>query len=216
MNQPRDRLIKQLTADLPSVSVVRAGTATTALWLGFSTVLVALLTLAVQPFRPGFEEQLLEVPRFALETVIGVIAIALTGTAGLKSAIPGSNAPGLTRWAVAATALWLSSYVAGLYIPTLESTMVGKRPHCALETLLYSAPALVVGIWIAGRRYVLNWPRTAVTIAVTAGGIPAFLMQLACMYGARHILLTHFAPVLLVATLGLFIGLILQHRSNHP
>ena len=185
-----------------------------ALWLVSGTAVAILAMVAAQPFRLGFESQLLETPRFALETALGAVAIGLLGAAGLKSALPGSDNGKLARWAWVLTMLWLSNYVLGLFVPTLEPSMTGKRPHCVWETLLYSLPTLAVGLWLVSRGYVLNWRHTAALLAAAAGAIPALLMQLACMYGAKHILLTHIAPALLLVSASLILGLVLQHRSN--
>jgi len=202
MNRTRQTLIDRLASDLPSGRRPWAGFNWTVLWLASSAMLVMLLTLLVGPLRPGVGEQLLTEPRFLIETLLGAAAIIAIGTMALRAAVPAGATAGLAGFAIALTILWLSNYVIGLYFPTMELGMLGKRDYCIWEVLLYALPTLALGFWIANKGYVLNWTRTGFAIGLVAGFIPGHLMQLACIYDAHHILSAHLAPVLPVSILG--------------
>lgn len=211
MTGKRDSVINQLVEDLSSEQRWLPGFMSVLLWLLLSTVLVTLLLLLVSPLRPGVGEQLLTVPRFLLETLLGVAMLIAVAAVSLKTAVPAGHSPGLVGLALALTILWLSNFVVGLYFPTMELGMSGKREHCILETLIYSIPTMLAGFWLVKRGYVLNWPLAGLMVGLVAGLIPGQLMQLACMYEARHILVTHIAPALLVAVLGVIAGFIIQY-----
>ncbi len=211
MTGKRDSFINQLVEDLSSERRSLPGFASILLWLLLSTVLVTILLLLVSPLRPGVGEQLLTVPRFLMETLLGVAMIIAVGAVTLKTAVPAGHTPGLVGLALALTMLWLSSFVVGLYFPTMELGMSGKREHCIWETLIYGIPTMVAGFWLVKRGYVLNWPLAGLMVGLVGGLIPGQLMQLACMYEAHHILMTHIAPAFLVAVLGVFAGFIIQY-----
>jgi hypothetical protein len=84
--------------------------------------------------------------------------------------------------------------------------MLGKREGCNLEVLLFSIPTLLIGAIALRRGYVLRPWAAGATLGVAAGAVPALVMQFACMYEPRHILLFHLAPVVLVGVLGIAIG----------
>lgn len=216
MLQKRDKLINQLVTRLNPVTSSNMGPGKAMTWIVGSILVVTFLTLISQPFRTGFEEQLMAVPRFALETIIGGLAIFLMGLTVLKLSVPGASSSLFTGLTIAVTLLWLASYLVGLYIPTLEPSMAGKRPHCVWETILYSLPTIAAGFLIIRKGYVINWTLAGFFLGLTAGLIPAWLMQLACMYAPAHILLTHIAPALVVAMAGMLAGYVFQRWSIPP
>ena len=214
MNRTRDELIDRLAADLPSGQPRWHIKSQAALWLLFSTLVVILLLMMMGPLRPGVVDQLLTVPRFLLETLLGATAITLLALLAVKTAVPAASTLKLVGFTVLITLLWLSNYVIGLYLPTMELGMLGKRDYCLWETLVYALPTMVLGFWLVNKAYVVNWPVTGLIIGAVAGLIPGYLMQLACMYDAEHILIAHIGPVLPVMLLGVLAGFVFQHQAN--
>jgi hypothetical protein len=206
MNRTRRGVIDQLVEELGSGRKRWAGTRLALLWLISSTVLVTLITLAAGPFRPGAGEELLSVPRFLMEMVLGVVAIVSIGAVAIKSAVPAGSDTRLSRFAIVVTALWLLNYVVGLRFPTMELGTLGKRPYCVWETLLYALPTMAIGFTVVRKGYVLNWTVTGLTIGLVAGFIPGYLMEMACMYDAQHILIYHISPAFLTGALGALTG----------
>jgi len=197
-----EQLIENLSKDLTPVAPASNVNRTGLVWLVSSAIFVAVITHLVDPVRPGAYGQLLAEPRFLLETLLGVAAIAWFGLLAFRSAVPGD----LTRrFAVAGfvlMALWLAQYVAGLVSPALEPSELGKRPFCYLETMVYSVPPILAAVFLARRLYPLHYARTVMSLALAAGMIPALFMQLACMYDPAHILQFHILPGLSMVAVG--------------
>jgi hypothetical protein len=84
----------------------------------------------------------------------------------------------------------------------MEPSEAGKRSFCYLETMVYSIPPILVAVFLARRLYPLNYTRTAMSLALTAGMIPALFMQIACMYVPAHILQFHILPGLSMVLAG--------------
>ena len=189
-----ERLIDELSRDLSPVAPARNVNLVGLAWLLVSAVFVVSITQAVDPVRPGVFDQFLESPRFLLETLLGVVAIAWVGLLAFRSAVPGELSRGFAAAGLALMALWLAQYVIGLVSPALEPSEWGKRPFCYLETMIYSAPLILAALFVARRFYPLNYRRTAMLLALAAGMIPALFMQVACMYDPSHILLLHVLP----------------------
>ena len=201
MNQ-HEKLIENLSRDLAPVAPVSNVNRLGLAWLVLSAIFVVVITQLVDPVRPGAFAQLAAVPRFLLETLLGVTAIAWTGLLAFRSAVPGE----LTRkFAVAGLvlmALWLAQYVVGLVSPALEPSDLGKRAFCYLETMIYAVPPILAAVFLARRLYPLHYTRTAMSLALAAGMIPALYMQIACMYVPSHILKFHILPGLSMALAG--------------
>ena len=201
MNQ-HDELIENLSRDLepvdPAPNVNRLGLA----WLAASAVFVTAVTQIVDPIRPGAFEQLASEPRFLLESLLGVAAIAWTGLLAFRSAVPGELTRKFAVVGLILMALWLAQYVVGLVSPAMEPSELGKRHFCYLETMVYSVPPILAAVYFARRLYPLHYTRTAMSLALAAGMIPALYMQVACMYVPSHILQFHILPGLSMVLVG--------------
>jgi hypothetical protein len=203
-----EQLIEKLSRDLspvaPVANVNRLGLA----WLLSSVVFVVAVTHLVDPIRPGAFAQLGAEPRFLLETLLGVAAITWTGLLAFRSAVPGELTRTFATAGFVLMTLWLAQYVAGLVSPALEPSTLGARPFCWLETMIYAFPPVLAAVFLARRLYPLHYSRTAMSMALAAGMIPALYMQIACMYVPAHILQFHILPGLAMVLAGAAIALL--------
>jgi hypothetical protein len=208
----RADLIRQLADGLRPAPRLRAPRHLALLWGAGAWLFVVAATLAVQPLRPGFLDQLLASPRFAGETLFGLLAGALAVWVAFAVGTPGRSQ---RRWIVLALgglALWACAYVYGLMSPALQPSMLGKRQVCFLEVLLYGVPTLVVGLLLLRRLAPLERWSAGLLMGTAAGAMPGLLMQLACMYVPSHILSHHLGPVLGLALLGALAGPLVLRR----
>jgi hypothetical protein len=201
MNQ-HEKLIEKLSRDLEPVATAPNVNRLGVTWLVLSAIFVASITHLVDPVRPGAYAQLTAEPRFLLETLLGVAAIAWVGVLAFRSAVPGELTRKFAISGLALMALWLAQYVFGLVSPALEPSELGKRSFCYLETMIYAVPLILAGVYLARRLYPLHYKRTAMLLALAAGMIPALNMQIACMYVPSHILQFHILPGLLMVLAG--------------
>ena len=201
MNQ-HENLIEKLSRDLEPVATAPNVNRLGMIWLVVSAIFVASITHLVDPVRPGAYAQLTAEPRFLLETLLGVAAIAWVGVLAFRSAVPGELTRKFAMAGLALMALWLAQYVFGLVSPALEPSELGKRSFCYLETMIYAVPLILAGMYLARRLYPLQYKRTAMLLALAAGMIPALNMQIACMYVPSHILQFHILPGLLMVLAG--------------
>jgi hypothetical protein len=207
----RADLIRELSRELRPAPRLRAPRHLALVWWLGAWVFVVAATLAVQPLRPGVLDQLLASPRFAGETLFGLLAGALAIGVAFALGIPGRP----RRWialALGLLALWASLYVYGLVNPALEPSMLGKRQLCFAEVLLYGVPTLVAGLLLLRRLAPLERSSAGLVVGAAAGAMPGLLMQLACMYVPAHILAFHIAPAVAVALLGALAGPLLLRR----
>ena len=207
MNRLRQQLIADLSADLTPVSRPSRPVRLAMRWLLGAALGGALAMLAYGPFRVGSVDALADSPRYAFEFLLGVLAIAALGVGGLRLAIPntGSMAARVAP-PLAVLAAWVALYVYGLHEPALPLSMVGKRPHCLVEGLLFGAGTLTVGLLIARRLWPLRGAWTGLLLGLAAGALPALVMQFACIVVPTHTLLYHILPGLAVGGLGAVLG----------
>lgn len=209
----RSQLIRRLSRDLEPVGGLRSpGGLALAWWVG-AWALIAGATLWAAPLRPGVGEQLLAHPRFAAESLLGLLAGGVAVAAAFALGVPGSGSP-RRRLALGlgVLGLWVAAYLYDLVDPALAPSMAGKRPFCVLEVLLYGVPALVAGLLLLRRLAPLRRRRAGLLLGAAAGAVPALLMQLACMYVPQHILVFHLGPAVAVAGLGALLGPLLLRR----
>ena len=191
-------LISNLSRDLASVPPPPNINRLAIAWFLLSAIFVVAMTHLFGPLRPGAFSQLGTEPRFLLETLLGVAAILWTSLLAFRSAVPAALSKQFAATGMVLMALWLAQYVIGFVSPALEPSMLGKRDHCFSETLVYSLPVILTGLFLIRRLYPLRPLRTAMSIGLAAGMLPALYMQLACMYEPSHILGYHILPGLLM------------------
>jgi hypothetical protein len=209
----RSELIQEISRELAPDTRLRGPIQLALLWWIGAWILVISATLAVQPMRPGFTGQLLASPRFAIETLLGFVAAGLAIRAAFALGIPGWGSPRRRiTLPLALLAFWASAYFYGLVNPALEPSMLGKRPHCFVEMLIYPVPILIASLLLLRRLAPLNRWSAGFVAGAAAGAIPGLMMQLACAYIPSHILIYPIAPVLAVALLGALAGRLLLRR----
>jgi hypothetical protein len=201
----KDEIVEQLATDLRPVRRLSSGAAIV-LWLSLSWAFVIAITLATGDLRPGVFEQLQHSPRFVIECLLGfgvgvfafrgAVLLALPGRMSWRRAIPAVHAM---------VALWIAVYVYGLVDPALEPSTLGYRRHCFSETLLFSGPPVALGLFLIARRTPIRRGWVGGLIGASAASLPALIMQIACMYDPKHILLFHLMPVVI---LGIMAGLL--------
>ena len=213
MTRSRDELIAEITDDLTPVSKPGRLTGAIVLWWIASVTFVVLAMLAEAPFRPGAFAQLASHGRFALETAVGVAAGLLTIACALRLGIPEPAAwPRRIALAAATVTAWCAFYLAGLALPALEPSMLGKREACYLQVFFFALPPLAFGLFLLRRLAVIDRAVAAASVGAAAGAIPGLLMQLGCMYVPEHILTHHIAPIAVVAALGAVLGPLVLRR----
>jgi len=206
-------LISNLSRDLAPVSSPSNINRLAIAWFLLSAIFVVAMTHLFGPIRPGALSQLGTEPRFLLETLLGVAAILWTSLLAFRSAVPAALSKQFAATGMVLMALWLAQYVIGFVSPALEPSMLGKRDHCFSETLVYSLPVILTGLFLIRRLYPLRPMRTAMSIGLAAGMLPALYMQLACMYEPSHILGYHILPGLLMV--GAAAGIAAKWRPRH-
>lgn len=210
----RDELIAGLATDLRPVRGPGRAWPMALAWLLVAAVITSGSLLVTGEIRPGVANQLVDYPRYLVEMLLGVAAVATLGLAAFQTGFPGDEArlTRRTRLALGLLAIWIATLLTGLVDPALEPSMLGKREYCWWETPLYALPAFVLGcVWLRGL-YVLNYRWSAALLGLAAGSLPALAMQVACMYDPAHGLVRHLLPGLAVGLIGAFAGRIALQR----
>lgn len=202
-----DNTIRTLIDDLaPTGQPSNAGRSALAWWLPAMIVTSAVMAL-IQPFRPGFVEQLVSSPRFAFESILGFVVCAGIARVAFALGIPDVRSPWRrARGPLILLTIWLGLFGFALIAPVFAPSMAGKRPLCNFEVLLYAAPLTVAGLIVIRRMLPLNAATTGAWMGFAAGLIPAYLMQLACMHEPWHNIAFHLLPTVGTALLGALLG----------
>jgi hypothetical protein len=209
----RRELIDDLVSDLAPVRRVPLPAQGSGLWLLGAWAIVTAMTLATGSMRPGVVGQLIASPHFLLESLLGLSVGAAASYGALRLATPGPEptaarvGPGLVL-----AGLWFAVLAYGLVDPALEPSMVGKRPHCFVETFVYSIPPLALAFAMLRRRAALQTGWTGALAGLAAAAVPALMMEWACMYDPMHILTMHMSPVPVIAIIAAMLGMRLLPR----
>lgn len=209
-----DVLIASLSRDLAPVLPPPRINMLAMIWILLSASYVVVVTHLLGPVRSGAFEQLATEPRFLLESLLGLAAIIWTSLVAFRAAIPAALTKQFAAVGFVLMALWLVQYVIGLVNPALEPSMLGKRGHCYLETMVYAFPPILLGLFLVRRLYPLRYLRTAMSLSLAAGMMPALYMQLACMYEPLHILTLHILPGLTTVLIGAAIASLWRVRRH--
>jgi hypothetical protein len=202
-----ETLISNLSSDLAPVSPPGNINMLAISWFLLSAVYVVGVIHLFGPVRSGAFSQLATEPRFLLATMLGTMAILWVSLLAFRSAVPARLSKQFAAAGMVLMALWLAQYVIGFVSPALEPSQLGKRTYCYLETLVYSLPVILAGLYFVHRLHSLRPLRTAMSIGLAAGMMPALYMQLACMYEPLHILAYHILPGMVMVGVGAAIAM---------
>jgi len=200
-----DELIAELVADLTPVTPVRSPWTTFGLVLVGGAAWVAVATFATGPMRPGAWAAVGSSLLVAAEALAGVVAVVLALVGATQLATPGARL-GLRALALPLAGLgaWVGVLGAEWIAPPQVFSLVGKRPHCSVETVAFGIPVLLGGLWLLRRHSPASPWAVGLALGLGAAAIPAALMQWACMYDPVHALRNHLAPGLWLALLGVW------------
>jgi len=198
MTDSRNKLIQQLATDLQPVRLPLPPGRVGVLWWIGTWIFVAVVALLVAPLRPGSITELATHGQFFLESLIGFVAAGCLAVFVFRDSVPANGRRSALALGLILLAIWMLAYVVGLEYPAVEPSMVGKRTHCFIETLIYAVPPALAGIWLCRRYYPLAPLRTTALVTLVAAAVPALLMQVACMYEPAHILGYHILPIPLI------------------
>ncbi|WP_448549672.1 NrsF family protein [Thalassotalea fusca] len=204
--QKREHLITQLTEELTSVKQIPNVNLLAIAWFSLSIVYVILLVNLLGPIRPGALDQLMSSPRFLLEMLLGITAIGWLSLQAFRDSVPGMLSRRFMVGSIILMILWQMQYVIGFVSPALEPSTLGKRNLCLYETIFYSLPPIYIAWLLVRRFYLLHPMRTAVSLSLASGMMPALYMQIACMYDPSHTLNFHMAPGFLMIIIGVSIA----------
>lgn len=203
----RGSFIDALVADLRPVR--RAPPISRALiaWTLLAWIVVGVLVLSAGPLRAGALDALRTSPRYAAEFLLGAASVFFAAWAGLEWGVPG-DAGAVRRSTIVAAlfAAWVAMLLLGIGDPAIATGMLGKRPHCRVETIAFALPALWLGLIAVRRRALYGRSMTGALLGLAAAAVPATWMQLACVYEPLHALSHHLAPIAWVAAIGLVVG----------
>lgn len=192
-------LIKSLAAQAVPVKVLINPDMLALLWLLGSIAYCLILIHLFGDIRSNAYSQLITEPRFMLEMFAGLTAIVLTSIVAFRYTIPGAVSRSAKILASMAAIFWIGLNVYGLFDPAIEPSPEGYRHYCAYEIFFYAlAPLFIAGL-LARRRLTLELTNTGFGLGLSAGMIPAWYMQMACMYSPEHMLMFHLLPAIAVA-----------------
>ena len=176
----------------------------TLVWMSLALLLNGLVMVAVQGFRPHFFEDLLNHPLWTLQIALGLGVSFLCCLATLSLFVPGAKLPKFLKalgWLFGAALL--TSIYFSFSFSTPRHGPLGARSFCLEEVFLYGFLG-ILSFQIVTRKIDFNIPGWQYTlIGVASGLVPAFLMDMACMYGPKHALIAHYGPILVLIPLAM-------------
>lgn len=210
MSSPTD-FIEALVDDLTPVQPAPGGLRSLVVWSVLCWGFVSAFVLLGGPIREGALASALDSPRFMLELAIAIGTGLTALVAALELGVPGT--PARLRLGVLPLLLlsgWLVLALLALEHPVVPPSMAGKRPHCFVQSIGLALPPGLLAFGLLRRRVALAGPAAGLRVGLLAGvaasAIPAFWMQLACMYDPLHALQFHLSPIAVFATAGALIA----------
>ncbi len=195
----KEELINTLVDDLEEFTPVRTTLRVVLFWhltLFFS---ITLWGLWVVGFRPNIGSQLLSSPRFFAEVLCGVVLVFLLTWKVLGSSIPGYKTKAISIAIKLIGSLLVGLFLYSLYDPSLSVSMVGKRPNCFYEGIVFGTIVALSLFTLLRFRAVFERLTTGILIGVVGVLASASFMHVACMYDPVHVLVLHVTPVFIVS-----------------
>lgn len=194
-----DDLVKDLKPVKPPLSPAR-------LFFGWALLNTLFLVLAITfsgNLRPGWTLDLLSNPRFLLEFIGGVALSLISGFFLFKHALPNdSEMRSSSRYLpIIILSVFTLMLVYSVFMPTKIPSLDGHRATCIWQLLGFSIPPLLILLYHLARNAPVNLIYVGFLAGVAASAPFATAMHIACMYDAKHILVFHIFPVIVLSLL---------------
>lgn len=214
MSDSKNDFIDQLSQKLVPVKVLPRPLQRAMLWFPLLLFGVMAISVLLDDYRAGFAAQIVAYGRFQIELIAALVLSFVTLYISFSRVIPGAPVNQTITWFVRMTALLLaSSLIWSLIDASPAASTQGVRAYCELEVTVYGL-LLVVFFSLKNRHgYFAGGMGQRMQLGVSLGLIPAFLMQLGCMYDPLHGLVFHYLPVLLVALLAMVLVRVLSRSG---
>jgi hypothetical protein len=170
----------------------------TALWFVSYTILISIIMLIIDQFRPQFLQDFLG-PIFTLEMILLTLGSILLAHFSFLSVIPGT----LRKFHLTFALIFLISVVVVLVVtkiaPPEGIDYRGHRPYCLYEVFFLGMLPLIHGAYLLKKGLLDSAKKTIGTLAIASALIPATLMHMACTSEPIHALIFHIGPVFVLA-----------------
>ena len=174
--------------------------------LAITTLSLGIISY-IQPFRPGWMEDL-QSARFLIETLFITVCVFTSALIGVGLSLPGSSIFKLKKIGWTPFALLTLSLLYGwLDTPALERGSMGARSACHLEVFFISLIPIIWSLLWLKKSFPGPFKVISTLYLAMAACAPSLaIMQLACMYDPRHNFLYHLLPACLAKALALTIS----------
>ena len=207
MNTEDKEIINELVEDLSPVQRLMSPVTRTLVFLVPSLICLTAIMWYLQPFRPGFLEQILNFPRFSLEIFFGYAAAILAIAIGFIMSVPGAKEEKFVRNLIRiGVILFAGVFLYSLSSPSMPITMAGKRGFCIFEVAIFGGVLAILLIAFHRRSVFFKPTASSLFIGIGCALLPAITMQLACMYNPQHALTHHYGPILVVTAFSIILG----------
>jgi hypothetical protein len=203
-----EKLITVLAADAGPVRPLAPPSARLGRWLLITVPFVAAGVLAFG-LRADLAAALVD-PRFALTGILAVATAMAGASAALVLAVPGAERTPVARWLpVALLAVWSAAIIALLSRQgfVMEGSLAWPWSLCIAKVVVTAAPPAYVLFRMVGRAAPLRLSWAAGLAAIAGLSAGALGVQFVCEnWHAGHLLLTHYAPVVVPGALLALVG----------
>lgn len=205
-----DKLIKSLVDDLEPVKPLKAPHIRFMIWSIFAMAIVLTATFFKGPMRESVSIELENI-KFLLLTIATFIPFISAGIGAFYLLIPGNSVKKGLFIGFAPGILYLLLTLQNTFSPFFSPSMMGKRPHCSAETIVYTLISAAIFWFFAKKSAPLAKKPVAILIGWASASLPLGLMQMACMYMPQHNITHHLLPAVATVTL---VALILPRMLN--
>jgi len=209
----KHQFIESLSAELKPIKRLAPPSVRTLNWalLTFAVVVGGLSLIG--PYRPGWIGQL-GFNQFTIETLAAFSSLFVGSLIVFKLNVPGLQVSRVEKTiGFLPIFIFISLLLFGLSgHPSLQPSMLGKRPTCVFEVLVMSVPPLVFLLFQLSKGCSRLNATQFFLIGVAASSVPIGLMQVVCMYDPAHILKFHLGPGLVVTGLTVVFGVLWVRR----
>lgn len=209
-----NNVIEDLVQDLKPVKKLWRPQTRAFIFFIVQLVFVTALMVWRQPFREGWQEEVLHHPHFGLQLLFFAFSCFSLGFFALASIIPGRVKRKHLYIALIPFALLLLSLLVSLAIPATNVSMLGKRFRCDLEVIVMGVIPFLHIIYLVRKGFLIFSLNTLLTASAASLLISGGLMHVACMYDPLHVLLFHIGPVFVGAILFTAITYFFTQKKN--
>ncbi|WP_412471726.1 NrsF family protein [Halobacteriovorax sp. RT-1-4] len=196
-----EKLINSLVSDLRPVKRLASPSLRTFFWL-IPQVAISLIAISISS---PIDFKYMQNTQFIIQVIVALIALAIGSYFGFANTVPGLLSEKKAKLIFVPFIILFALIIFNLLFPIGLDSAHEHRANCYQELSVLMIIGFAHNYYMLKKGFIAFNNATVATSLLTSGMIPLVILYFGCSFSTRHLVISHYLPILVITTLGMII-----------